>query len=143
MQHQGRRLSHDDPFPDSVHELHHASFQALVLLPEDGVPADEVGFLHTHGKSETRLEHVILVRDVVAEMPEGLLDAAAVEDMEAGQTQIEGPACFLERLEDMGRHLGADIEFPAEFADVADPVGAADGVADLDFPHGSEGMMIV
>jgi hypothetical protein len=59
----------------------------LLALAQDRVAADEIGFLRADGKAEAGLQHVILVGDVMAEMAEGLFDAAAVERVQPAELE--------------------------------------------------------
>ena len=91
------------------------------------------------GEAEAGFEDVVLVGDVVAEVAVGLLDAAAVEGVEAAEPEAGGGARFLQRLEGVGGLVGGDVELPAELADVGDAVGAGETHAELDLASGAEG----
>ena len=79
----------------------------------------------------------------MAEMAERLFDAAAVERVEAAHPQrmITGPRH--QGVEHMVRHVGRDIEFPAELADIGHAMGAGDAMADLDRLRRAEGEILV
>lgn len=49
---------------------------------------------------------MVLVGDIMAEMPEGLLDPAAVEGVKAAELQPQIGAGALQRLEDMRGLVG-------------------------------------
>ena len=86
---------------------------------------------------------MILVRNVVPEMAERLFDPAAVERMKATHAQRVIPGTPHQRVEHMVRHVGGDIQLPAELADIGHAVGARNAVANLDLLHRAEWEVIV
>ena len=65
-------------------ELQKAAREAGVALAQHGLAPDEVAepatpLLDFHGKAEPRLEHMILIGDVVAKMAVGLLEAQCID----------------------------------------------------------------
>jgi hypothetical protein len=111
----------------------------FLAFAQDGVAADEIGFLRAHGKAEAGLQHVVLVGDVMAEMAEGLFDAAAVERVQAAELQVVVRSRLGQRLEHMRRLVGRDVKLPAQLAHVGDAVRAREAHADLDLARGAEG----
>ena len=86
---------------------------------------------------------MVLVGDVVAEMAERLFDAAGIQRVQAAEFQADIRAGLVDRLEDMRRLVGRDIELPAEFADIGDAVGAGEAHADLDLLERAERIVLV
>ena len=70
-------------------ELHQPALQSGLALPQHRVAADEIALAGLHRKAEAGLQHMVLVGDVVAEMAEGLFDAAGIERMQAAELQPE------------------------------------------------------
>ena len=122
-------------------ELHHARGEPLLLPAQDRIAADEIRLGEIDGKAETGFQHVILLRDVMAEMPERLLDAAGIHHVHAAQFQIEIAPGFADGLVDMRRHVGRNVDLPAKFADIGDAVCAGERHADLDLTGLSERMV--
>src|SRR5699024_4566975 len=73
-------------------ELQQPPAQPLLALAQYGVAADEVAegrarLLRLHRKAQSGLQHMIFIGDVMAEVAEGLLDAAGVEGVQAAEPQ--------------------------------------------------------
>ena len=82
---------------------------------------------------------MILIRDVMAEMPERLLDPATVKRMKPAKLQPQIRPRLFQRLEDMRRLVGGRVDLPAQLADIGHPVRAPKAHADLDLLRGAEG----
>jgi hypothetical protein len=119
-------------------KLDHATFQPCFAFPQYRVTPDEIGFLGADGKSESSLQHVILIGDVMAEMPERLFDAATVERVEPAKFQAVIRARPGERFKDVGGLICRNIKLPSQFADIGDAMGASQTHADLDLAGGCE-----
>ena len=65
----------------------------------------------------------VLVAHVVAPVPVGLLDPERVEGVVAGVPEAERLARVDDRVVDVGRELGRDVQLPAQLADVGDARG--------------------
>ena len=94
-------------------ELHQPARQPGILLAQHGVAADEIALAGLHGKAEAGLQHMVLVGDVVAEMAEGLFDAAGIERVQAAELQPDIRAGLLDRLEHMRRLVGRRRRAPS------------------------------
>ena len=81
---------------------------------------------------------VVLRADVVAPVAVALLGAAGVHGVIAGVDQAEFAPGLDDAVEDVGRELGRDIEFPAQLADIGDPARPDAGIADLELARGAE-----
>ena len=124
-------------------ELDEPALETGLLAPQDGLPTDEVFLAGFHGKTEACFQHMVLIRDVVAEMTEGLFDAAAVEGMQPAKLEPHFGTGFHHGFEDMCGLIGGNIKLPTEFADIADPMGARQTHPDLDLARPAEGMGVV
>ncbi|ESX83494.1 hypothetical protein X755_32835 [Mesorhizobium sp. LNJC405B00] len=105
--------------------------------------SDELALGGFDRKAEAGLQHIVLVGDVMAEMPKRLFDATGIQRMQAAKFQADIRPRFIDRLEDMGRLVGRNIKFPAEFADIGDAVGTGEAHADLDLLEGAEWIVVV
>ena len=79
----------------------------------------------------------------MAEVAEGLLDPAAVEHVQAAHLQVQIAPRFVDAFEHVRGHIRADVELPAQLADVGNPVGAGEAHANLDLLSEAEGMGVV
>jgi hypothetical protein len=68
-------------------ELHHAAESPSSRWRSTASRPMKSPFCVLHGKAETGLQHVVLVGDVMAEMPEGLFDAAGIERVQPAELQ--------------------------------------------------------
>src|SRR5262247_1577539 len=78
-----RLVVEEQPLGVGELKLQKAARQASITLAQHGLAPDEVAeatttLLDVHGKAEPRLEHVILIGDVVPEMTIGLFEAQRV-----------------------------------------------------------------
>ncbi len=124
-------------------ELDQTTRQPLLALAQHRVAAQKIALLRPDGKAKTGLEDMILVSDVMAEMTEGLLDAAGIHRMQSAELQSDLRARLFQHLEHMGGLIGRDIQLPAQFAHIGHTVGASESHADLDLAGHAEGMGLV
>ena len=61
---------------------------------------------------------MILASDVMAKMAKAFFNPAAVHHMHAAQHHAMRLPRLPERFKRMRRHIGADIDFPAQFANI-------------------------
>src|SRR5215468_8030543 len=78
-------------------ELQKSPLQSQLAFAEHGCATDElakaaIGLLGLDDKAQARLKHVILIADVVCEMPIRLLEPQRVHGKQAGGTQPHGGA---------------------------------------------------
>ncbi len=121
-------------------QLDQALCQASALFSQDSLAPDEVTIapgrlVDLHGKTQPGFQHMIVTADVVAEMPVCLLDAAGIHRQHPGHCAAEFLQPPFNRREDVPRHVGRDINLPAQFSDIADAVEPHRGHAELGGPH--------
>ncbi len=122
-------------------ELQQSPLQPRVPLSAHGVAADELALVHVDRKSETRLEDVILIRDVMAEVTIRFFETAAIHRMQTAKLQAVVRTRLTECLEDVPGLVRGDINLPTQFADIRDAVGACEAPARFRFRACCEGMM--
>src|SRR5262245_40703965 len=109
-------------------ELHKAARQACVGLAQHGLAANEVAetaarLVDFHGKAEPRLEHVILIGNVVPEMTIGLFEAQRVHCQQPRRpkplwaARLQQNGCYV--AGELARH----VQLVTELADIADALG--------------------
>ena len=107
------------------------------------------GFWKSQTKPTPASSGRVLLRHVVPEVEELLLDAARIEGVEAGEpdaavraarrTAVPGfPVTVRQRVEDVAGLGRGHVELPAPLADVGDAGRAGEGAADLHLPRGAE-----
>ena len=69
----------------------------------------------------------------MAKVAKSLFDPACIHHMHAAEFEIEISTGLRQRLEDMGRLIGADVDFPAQLAHIGDAVDTGQPHADLNF----------
>ena len=101
---------------------------SAVLLPGNGVVADKpIRFVHVADEGQSAFQRGVLVADVVAEVDEFLFDATGVKRMHSRHFQPVGFAVAHQPVESVTRLIHRQVDFPAQFADIGNAMGAADG----------------
>src|SRR5262245_28351686 len=118
-------------------KLEQAPRQARLALAQHRLAADEVtepatAFLGFYDKAQPRLEHMILVGDVVSEMAIGLLEAQRIQRQQSRRPKSLRPACLQQNGQQMSGKLARHIQFVTKLADIADAMGPHVGHADLE-----------
>ncbi len=72
-------------------ELKQSAFEPALPFAKNRVPPDEVAFVRLDRETKPGLKDVVLVGDIVTEMPEGLFDAARVEGVQSAQSSSRTP----------------------------------------------------
>src|SRR5690606_27863657 len=129
-------------------ELQEAAAHSFRLLAQYRLPANEVaetrgGLFCLYGKAKTRLQHMILIGDVMDEVAGCLLDPARIEGMQPTEPQAMRFSVGEERVKSRPRHLAGNVECPAELPDVGNAVGPRHNRAELDFLQAPEGKGLV
>src|SRR5262245_45651272 len=125
-------------------ELQKSPLQSQVAFAEHGCATNElakatIGLLGLDGKSEARLEDVILIADVVSEMPKRLLEPQRVHGKSAGGPQPHRGAGVKQKRPQRPRELGWDVELETELTHIADAMRPHVRHPDLDVTLGREG----
>ena len=116
-------------------ELEQAPLRTLFALPQQRVAADETArFVELHREPQTRFQRRVLVGDVVAPVPVGLLDAQRIQRVVTGMDQAQSVSGSRDFIVNAGGELGRDIQFPAQFTDESDARGAHPGIAQFNLP---------
>ena len=130
-------------------ELDEALAERPFALAKEGVAPDEVDrLLEVADEADPRLERGVLLRHVVPEVEELLLDAARVEGVEAGEADpparavpaaaAVSPVSVHQRVEDVAGLGRGHVELPPPLADVGDAGRAGESAADLHLARGAE-----
>ena len=124
-------------------ELEHACLDTLFLAAEDTVTPDEITeparlLADAGGETEPGINDMILAGDIMPKMAEGLFDAATVEGMQPAMHQRMIGRTLHQRIIDMHRHIGRDIQLPPQLTNIGDAVRPRPGIADLNLLHRPE-----
>ncbi|OIQ69659.1 hypothetical protein GALL_487370 [mine drainage metagenome] len=119
-------------------ELHQPPVQPFITLAQHRVTPDESALLRADGKAQARLQHMILIGDVMPEMAERLLDPARIERVQTAEPHPH--ICRLQRLEHMRGLIGGDVKLPPQLAHIGHAMRPRDAHTDLDFPRSAKGM---
>ena len=87
-------------------ELHQTTLHPHLGPAQHRLAPDEFRLGGFHRKPQTRLQHMILISDVMAKMPVSLFDPAGIQGMQPAQGHHAGG---LQCLEHMRGLIGADI----------------------------------
>src|SRR5207245_8765569 len=108
--------------------------RAALLLRAERVPALE-RLVHLHREAETRLEGIVLRRQILAPEPIALLQTEGIERAQTARDQPVLHAGLPEEVPDARAHLDRTVELPSELADVADPLRERGDLADRQLAH--------
>src|SRR5262245_24041631 len=127
----------EKPFGVGELELQQAAREACLALAQHGLATEEVTeaaarFVGLYRKTKPRLEHVILIGDVMPEMAVGLLKTQRIHRQQSRGPQPTRPTCLKQNRKEMPRELARHVQFVAELADVADPMRPHVGHADFE-----------